>query len=64
MIVIDVPLPVRCAECPCACQIKTLRGDIRVQCNAMKVAERKYVLVDEYAETRPEDCPIKLEIVK
>jgi hypothetical protein len=30
----------------------------------MEAAGKKYVLVDEYTETRPADCPIRLEVMK
>ena len=63
MIVINVPMPERCRTCPCRREGAGKRGD-RTACQAMEAAGREFVLVDEHAQQRPEDCPIKLEIVK
>ena len=63
MILIDIPMPERCLSCPCRREGAGKRGD-GMACQAMEAAGKKYVLVDEYAETRPADCPIRLEVMK
>lgn len=63
MIVIDVPMPGRCATCPCAERNAGKQQD-RMKCRAMEAAGRKYVLVNEFARQRPEDCPIRLEVLR
>ena len=63
MIMVDVPMPERCEDCPCAQWAKI--GEVyRIQCNAMKVRGNKYFLVDGYAEARPEDCPIRIGTIR
>ena len=64
MIVIDVAMPQRCADCFCSIRIREGHREGRLMCNAMEKNGCKYVLVDEYANHRPEDCPIRMEIVK
>lgn len=61
MILVDIPMPERCKTCPCVKEGAGQRMD-RLACKAMEAAGRKYILVDEYSDTRPSDCPIKMEI--
>lgn len=64
MIVIDMPMPQRCAQCPCIYLIMTGSRAGRTMCCAMEARGDRYVLVDEYEAKRPENCPIKMEIIK
>lgn len=64
MILIDMPMPARCVECPCAAIMRTSSTDMRTMCRAMQAAGRKYYLINEWAEERPEDCPIRMEIIR
>ena len=64
MIVIDMPMPARCAECPLVALTRTSNRDMRTMCRAMLAAGRKYYLINEWAEVRPEDCPIRMEIIR
>ena len=64
MIVIDVEMPTSCADCICSIKIHEGRREGRTMCKAMEKNGCKYVLVNEYAGKRPENCPIRLEIVK
>lgn len=64
MIMIDVPMPERCADCPCAQWVRRQDEQARIQCNAMKAKGNKYTLVDGYAEVRPEDCPIRVGTIR
>ncbi len=63
MILIDMPMPARCVECPCAAFTRTSSKDMRTMCRAMQAAGRKYVLVNDWADVRPEDCPIRMEVI-
>ena len=63
MIVIDIPMPQRCVKCPCICLAKNERDDIRAMCRAKEARGDRYIIVNEYAAGRPEDCPIRMEIL-
>lgn len=64
MIVIDIPMPANCEECPCSHVVSGGVWAGRMMCCALEARNEKYVLVREYAGKRPENCPIKLEIIK
>jgi len=64
MIMIDIPMPTRCVTCPCMCHVINEREDVRARCQAKVVRGDKYVMVNEYAPGRPEDCPIKLGTIE
>ena len=63
MIVIDVPMPMRCMVCPCVCHVQNERMDIRSICKAKEARGDRYVIINTYAQGRPEDCPIRLEVL-
>ena len=63
MIVIDVPMPQRCMVCPCVCHVQNERLDIRSICKAKEARGDKYVIINTYAQARPEDCPIRMEVL-
>ena len=63
MIVIDVPMPQRCMVCPCMCHVINEREDARAICQAKIARREKYAFVNEYAPARPEDCPIRMEVL-
>ena len=64
MIVIDIPMPQQCMTCPCTCRVRTENTSIRTMCRAKEARGDRYVLIDEYASTRPEDCPIRMEVLR
>lgn len=65
MIVIDIPMPETCMECPCSYWIQSGEHEDMMLCNALEFKMRatqsqiKRCLVDEYATRRPKRCPIK-----
>ena len=61
MILIDMPMPDRCLNCPCSYWIMTGSNSGRMMCNVMEVNKKRDVLVDERKNIRPENCPIKME---
>ena len=63
MIVIDVPMPARCMVCPCVGHFRNEQDDIRSVCGAKKARGDRYVIVNAYAPGRPEDCPIRMEVL-
>ena len=64
MIVIDIPMPQQCMTCPCTCRVRTENTSIRTMCRAKEARGDRYVLIDEYASTRPADCPIRMEVLR
>ena len=64
MILIDIPMPGSCHECPCSYMIMTGEHDGEIMCNAMEARGDGIVLIDEYASKRPKNCPIRLEVKK
>lgn len=60
MIVIDIPMPENCMECPCAYMVRTGKHEGETICEAL---EKKYPYdgferhkVDAYARNRPDKC--------
>ena len=66
MISIDIPMPANCDDCPCSYWIRSGEYEGRMMCNAMESIKMRegiidfvqYCLVDDMAQTRPENCPI------
>ena len=67
MIVIDVPMPETCEDCPCSYYIRTGEYEGLMMCNAMEFKSRhmgfheelsKFFVVPE--DHMPDNCPIKL----
>ena len=65
MIMIDIPEPKRCEECPCSYFIRSGEYEGMMMCNAMEFKDThlgfheelsKYFIVEE--NHRPENCPI------
>ena len=68
MIMIDIPEPKKCEECPCSYWVTSGDYEGLMMCNAMEFKEfskqglefheelRKYFIVQE--DHRPENCPI------
>ena len=73
MILMDIPEPRTCEDCPCAYWIRGGKYEGMLMCNAMEFKTRSerefredishYFLVAPEAH-RPEGCPIKLADVK
>ena len=70
MILIDMPMPEKCRECPCAYWIMSGEYEGLLMCNALEWRDgsrqdvRKAFLVEEWANKRPEKCPIKMEVIR
>ena len=60
MIRIDIPAPKNCEDCPCSYFIQHGEHEGMMLCNVMEIqkTELALCLVDEWAEERPEECPI------
>lgn len=65
MIVMDIPEPRKCEDCPCSYWIKSGDYEGLMMCNAMEFKAtqtgfheemRKYFIVQE--DSRPDNCPI------
>ena len=65
MIMIDIPEPKKCEECPCSYWITSGEFEGAMMCNAMEFKAqhtgfseemRKYFIVQE--DHRPDNCPI------
>lgn len=69
MILIDIPMPEQCGECPCSYYIQTGKYEGCMMCNAMEyknisdgvLPELDGCLVFENG-SRPDGCPIVSEI--
>lgn len=65
MIVVDIPMPQCCVECPCACCVPSgVLKEPRTMCRAKESRGDKYVLVNDMSDVRPTDCPIRYEILR
>ena len=64
MILIDIPMPPSCMDCPCSYMVRSGEHDGETMCNAMEARGDGIVVVDGYETRRPADCPIKLELNK
>lgn len=74
MIMIDIPMPENCMDCPMSYWVRSGDYEGMMMCNAMEARDRALVLrepaeditanylVEEYAEKRPEKCPIAGEV--
>ena len=70
MIVIDMPMPQNCLDCPCSYTIRTGEYEGFMMCNALEFKDTstgfreelsKYFVVEQ-ARHRPENCPIVMTI--
>lgn len=70
MIMINIPMPEKCEDCPMSYYIRSGDYEGMMMCNAMEARDKyllreptedvtKNYLVDEWKPTRPENCPIK-----
>ena len=64
MILIDMPMPVNCEDCPCSHTVTMGELSGKLICCAMEARGDELVIVEEFAPMRPDRCPIKLEIIK
>lgn len=69
MIMIDIPEPVTCEECPCSYYIMTGEYAGMMMCNAMEFKANKRELHEELSkyfvvaeDYRPEGCPIRVAV--
>lgn len=66
MILIDMPMPDRCLNCPLLYWIRTGEHAGLAMCNAIEARDGGFVpdrcLIDELCRRRPEKCPIMKEI--
>ena len=71
MILIDMPMPERCGDCPCSYYIQTGEYEGLMMCNAMEFKQNstgfreelsKYFVVAE--DHQPDGCPIRMEVIK
>ena len=72
MIVIDIPMPQNCNDCPCSYQIRSGEYEGYVMCNALEFKDvsdgfrkelNKYFVVEQ-ARHRPESCPIVMTLYR
>lgn len=72
MILMDMPMPESCGNCPCSYQIRTGEYEGMTMCNALEFKDintgyknemSKYFVVEE-ERRRPDNCPMILEIHK
>ena len=71
MLMIDMPMPKNCEDCPCSYYIQTGHYAGIMMCNAMEFKSNQsgfreelskfFVVIEDH---RPENCPIKMEVVK
>ena len=71
MLMIDMPMPKNCEDCPCSYYIQTGEYAGIMMCNAMEFKSNQsgfreelskfFVVIEDH---RPENCPIKMEVVK
>ena len=73
MIIMDIPMPGRCMDCPCSRWITSGEYEGLLMCNAMEFKTltaagesfhediRKYFIVEE--DHQPSNCPIKSELI-
>lgn len=66
MIQIDMKLPPKCADCPCAYWIQYGEFAGKLMCNVLEYKDQPKhhvvnYLVREYQPRRPDNCPMKEE---
>ena len=77
MIVVDIPMPGNCDECPFSYMIWSGKNEGRIMCTAMearaamRLREEVVIydpftpedfLIDDYLQSRPQACPIMEEV--
>ena len=71
MIVLDIPEPKTCVDCPCSYWIQTGEYAGLMMCNAMEFKDKsagfheelsKYFVVE--TDHWPSGCPIKMQVIK
>jgi len=65
MVTIDMPMPERCADCPCSYWIQSGEYEGLMMCNAMEfkahrgelreISSEYFIVQDDH---RPDDCPM------
>ena len=70
MVLVDMPLPDRCANCPLSYWVQSGDYEGMLMCNAMEanleangLDRTGECIVDEWREKRPDECPILLEVM-
>ena len=71
MVIVDMPMPANCEDCPCSYYVQTGEYEGAMICNAMEFKANslgfreelsKYFVVAE--GHRPSGCPIKMQVIK
>lgn len=65
MILIDIPFPESCYDCPCSHWITGGRHEGELMCNAIEFRDRCEAgkCIADNVKDRRADCPIKWEII-
>ena len=71
MIVIDIPMPQNCLDCPCSYYVQTGEYEGAMICNAMEFKQNSTGFREEISKFfvvaenhRPDNCPIVMTIYK
>ena len=71
MIVMDIPMPQNCLDCPCSYYVQTGEYEGAMICNAMEFKQNSTGFREEISKFfvvaenhRPENCPIVMTIYK
>lgn len=71
MILIDIPMPGNCGDCPCSYYVQTGDYEGMMICNAQEFKENAAGFREDLSEYfvvandhRPESCPIVMEVVR
>ena len=64
MILIDIPMPEGCMECPCSHLITCGEHDGEMMCDALEAKGDGIVIVDGCEDKRQDNCPIIMTILK
>ena len=71
MVIVDMPMPANCEDCPCSYYVQTGEYEGAMICNAMEFKanslgfredlSKYFVVADDH---RPSGCPIKMQVIK
>ena len=72
MIVIDIPMPRQCGECPCSYTVRSGPYEGCTICNALEYRRKSCGILEDLGEyvvsemewRRPDKCPIRISLIK
>ena len=70
MVIVDMPMPANCEDCPCSYYVQTGEYEGAMICNAMEFKANSLGFREELSKYfvvakghRPSGCPIKMQVI-